>query len=58
MLLKMAQEGFELLGKAGATYRKQLDEIVKTVLANRAKDRGLFRAKRMELVGLVETMSL
>jgi hypothetical protein len=58
MLLKMAREKIESLGEAGETYQKQLDEIVKTVLTTRAKDRGLFRAKRRELVELVENLTM
>ena len=40
MLLKMAQEKIESMGKAGPRYQKQLDEIVKTVLMNRAKQQS------------------
>ena len=45
------------MGSVGASHQKQLDEIVKTVLTTRAKDRKLFRAKRRELVEVVEKCS-
>jgi hypothetical protein len=57
MLLKMARDEIATLGQAGATHQRKLDEIVKTVLTNRAKDRALFRAKRRELVELVEELA-
>lgn len=56
MLLKMAKERIEALGRMGEPYQKKLDEIVKTVLTTRAKDRKLFRAKRLELIKLVEAL--
>ena len=56
MLLKMAQEKIESLGTSGTSYQQKLDEIVKTVLTSRAEDRYLFRAKRRELVDLVEAL--
>ena len=57
MLLGMAQERIAALGNAGASYRKKLHGIVKTVITNRTADRQLFRRKRRELVELVEELS-
>lgn len=54
MLLRMARERVAALGDAGAKRQTQLEEIVTTVLKNRATDRSLFRDKRRELVELVE----
>jgi hypothetical protein len=56
MLLKMARERIDSLGDDGAAYRRQLDELVRTVLTNRVSDRGVFRSKRRELVELVEEL--
>ena len=57
MLLRMAQERIDALGERGDDFRKQLHDIVKTVITNRSADRRLFREKRRELVELVEKMS-
>ncbi|MBI4356463.1 MAG: hypothetical protein HY559_01095 [Gammaproteobacteria bacterium] len=54
MLLKMAQERIASLGNTGNSWHKQLEEIVRTVLTTR--DRNLFRAKRRELVELIEKL--
>lgn len=54
LLLRMARERIDALGDAGSAYRRQLDELVRTVLTNRISDRDLFRAKRRELVEMVE----
>ena len=37
---------------------RKLDEILKTVIINRDTDRALFRAKRRELLELVESLGL
>jgi hypothetical protein len=37
-------------------HEVRLDEIIKTVIVNRDKDRTLFRTKRKELVLLVEEL--
>ena len=57
MLLVMAKEKIDALGKAGASHQETFDGIVKTVLTNRAGDRNLFRTKRRKLVELVEKLS-
>ncbi len=57
MLLRMARERIDSLGDDGTAYRNQLDELIRTVLTNRAADRGLFRAKRKELVEMVEALA-
>ena len=56
MLLSMARDKIDALGDEGEAYRRRLHEIVKTVLTNRTTDRRLFRAKRRELVELVEEL--
>jgi hypothetical protein len=56
MLLKMARERIAVLGDSGRTYQGRLDEIIRTVLTNRDRDRALFRAKRRELVELLESV--
>jgi len=56
MLLKMGRERIEKLGKKGATKKRQLDDIIKVVVINRDTDRDLFRAKRVELLELVEAL--
>ncbi len=50
MLLKMAHE------RADSSARRKLQEILKTVIINRDTDRALFRAKRRELLELVESL--
>ena len=57
MLLSMARDKIEALGGERAAYRQRLHEIVKTVITNRTTDRRLFRARRRELVELVEALS-
>jgi len=57
MLLAMAEKRVAALGDQGAAHRKQLRNIIKTVITNRSADRRLFREKRRELVELVERMS-
>jgi hypothetical protein len=57
MLLEMAQDEIDALGGGGAAFQQQLDDLVMTVLTNRADDRMLFRQKRQELVDLVETLT-
>ena len=57
MLLSMARERTDALGESAASERRRLDRIVKTVLTNRSTDRKLFRARRRELVELVEELS-
>jgi len=56
MLLSMAGEKIDALGDAGIRHRKQLDDIVKTVLTTRGSDRRLFRTQRRELVELVDKL--
>ena len=56
MLLAMAKARIDALGARGATHRKRLDAIIKTVVTNRSADRRLFREKRGELVKLVEQL--
>ena len=56
MLLSMAREKIDALGDAGAAHQKQLDDIVSIVLTDFADNRRLFRAKRRELVELVERL--
>jgi hypothetical protein len=56
MLLKMARDRIEELGDAARSQKQRLDEIVKTAIVNRDQDRTLFRAKRKELVLLVEEL--
>ncbi|GAG43085.1 unnamed protein product, partial [marine sediment metagenome] len=56
MLLKIARERIDELGGSGTAQRRKLDDIVKTVLKNRDTDRDLFRAKRRELLELVEAL--
>ena len=56
MLLRMARKRIDQLGAAGSVHRRKLDEIVRTVITNRDSDRSLFRAKRKELLTLVEAL--
>jgi len=56
MLLRMARKRIDQLGAAGSVHRRKLDEIVRTVITNRDSDRSLFRAKRKELLRLVEAL--
>ena len=56
MLLKMAQDKIEELGAAANPYRDQLRRIIRDVLTHR-ENRILFRAKRRELVELVEKLA-
>ncbi|MBI4243292.1 MAG: hypothetical protein HY606_04300 [Planctomycetes bacterium] len=56
MLLKMAQERIASLGDAGNSWQSEFEKILGTVLTTRAKDRNLFRAKRRELVELIEKL--
>ncbi len=56
MLLKMAQDKIAELGAAGNPYRNQLRRIIRDVLTHR-ENRILFRAKRRELVELVEKLA-
>ena len=56
MLLKMARERIAERGERAAVSNCKLDEILKTVILNRDTDRALFRAKRRELLELVESL--
>ncbi len=56
MLLKMAQDKIDELGAAGNPYRNQLRRIIRDVITHR-ENRILFRAKRRELVELVEKLA-
>ena len=57
MLLKMARDHIDERGEADTEAKRKLNEIVKTVIANRDADRALFRAKRRELLELVEVLA-
>lgn len=57
LLLAMAQERLAKRGEAAAETKGKLEEILKTVIINRDTDRALFRAKRLELLELVESLS-
>ena len=54
MLLTMARE--RIAERGAAASRRTLEEILKTVIVNRDTDRALFRARRRELLELVETL--
>ena len=56
MLLAMARKRIDALGARGAEHRRQLRDIVKTVITNSHADRRLFREGRRELVELVEEL--
>jgi hypothetical protein len=56
MLLKMARERIALRGAAAVPAQRRLDEILKTVITNRDTVRALFRAKRRELLELLESL--
>ena len=58
MLMKIAKEKISTLGENGVVYKKRFDEIKNEVLKLRSKNRNLFRAKRRELVELVEELML
>ena len=57
MLLQMARESIDELGDAGAVQKRTLNEIIRTVVKNRDADRALFRAKRRELLELIEMLT-
>ena len=56
MLLKMARERIDAVGHRTLAQMRKLNEILKTVIDNRDTDRALFRAKRRELLELVESL--
>lgn len=53
----MARERIAKRGEAAAETKGKLEEILKTVIINRDNDRALFRAKRFELLELVESLN-